>query len=436
METIDRVEEKKRAGGMPKGGRKAHQCHGNWVLHALIQDNGFWVGRARNARTGQIRWHSTRETNRRRANQNVIDWVRGLEAQDQGKTKFGVLFSTAFEEWLSLKDLRPSTAKEYDYAYKGVIKPFFGQQDVSAVHMENVERFLATLKDNRGRKFSLAKGWESQRKLSRSRRQKYLSFLRGFFRWAKRRRYCKEDPTEGIALPRGAKRHGIALTFDEAQRLLAVCGREQIITLSARRNLGGVKGGKVSKEKVEFQRTNKSPDYLYLAVLIAFHTGLRKGNIVGMRWKHVDLGKEKLSFSAEEMKANADLDIPIHPELLEVLQARAKELGELEPQSFVLGEEVKSFKKSFRWALKQAGLPYEGERRVRFHDLRHTLSTWLAVKYPQAIKDAMLGHAPRGVSGLYTHVPFEELKKAIDGMPRLLSSNERVQASGERPAVS
>jgi integrase len=59
---------------------------------------------------------------------------------------------------------------------------------------------------------------------------------------------------------------------------------------------------------------------------------------------------------------------------------------------------------------------------MRFHDLRHTVSTWLAVRYPQAIKDAILGHAPRGVSGLYTHVQFEDLKKAIEAMPRLLAS--------------
>jgi integrase len=115
------------------------------------------------------------------------------------------------------------------------------------------------------------------------------------------------------------------------------------------------------------------------------------------------------------VKANADLEIPMHPELSEILEARLKEVEKCSPDDFVLGEEIKKFRNSFKEALRRAGLPH-----MRFHDLRHTVSTWLAVRYPQAIKDAMLGHAPRGVSGLYTHVQFEDLKKAIEAMPRLL----------------
>lgn len=402
---------------------KAHRIFGEWVVRSLFERDGVWYGRARHLRTRRMRYLSTREKDRRKAEQKVLNWIKKLEAEDQGKPQLGTLFSKAFEEWLGLKELRASTQREYGYSFTGVYEPFFGEMLVGGIRLEDVERFLVQLRDHRGRRFKEAKGWDGERKLSRRTRQKHLSTLRSFFRWARLRRYCKEDPTEGINIPRATKRQGIALSFLEAQKLLWACRDEAKIVV------------KYSNREASTQ-TVKPPSYLFLAVLIGLHTGLRKGNVTGMRWKHVDLGKGKICFAAEEMKANADLEIPIHPELLEVLKAQAGEKGKLDPNSPVLGEEVDSFKRSFRWALKQAGLPYAGDRRVRFHDLRHTLSTWLAVRYPQAIKDAMLGHAPRGVSGLYTHVPFEELKKAIDRMPRLLEDKEEKVVNRRAPGQS
>ncbi len=390
------------------GTEKQHKVVGTrFVVRNVFLVGKTWYGRVRDLETRKMWKVSTRERNKRKAEQFLIKWAEDRLKKEKRISVAPILFAKAIEEYLSLKTLRPSTLGEYNACFNGVYLPEFEGKYVYEIAIGDIEHFL--------------KKMESVRKQSSRTRQKHLTNLRSFFRWARRRRYTLEDPTEGLRVPRGAKRIGIALSHEEARRLLEACRTPVILKLSAFRNAGGRNGGKLTERPTNFQQTFNPSSYLFLAVIIALHTGLRRGNITGLKWRHIDFGKGHIRIPAEEMKANADHVVPIHPELLEAFKERLKELGKCDTEAPVLGKEITSLKRSFPWALKHAGLPYQGDRKIRFHDLRHTVSTWLAVRYPQAIKDAILGHAPRGVSGLYTHVPFEELKKAIDSMPRLLT---------------
>ena len=75
------------------------------------------------------------------------------------------------------------------------------------------------------------------------------------------------------------------------------------------------------------------------AVLIAASTGLRFSNIRGLKWRDIDIERGTFFIEAERMKANADFEAPIHPELLEVFSERAR------TQGFVIGKKIGSSSK-------------------------------------------------------------------------------------------
>lgn len=359
------------------------------MIHSLRWFRSSWRGRVRDRRTGRVYQPMTGEAKRHKAEQAVLHFIEELEAQEIRQVMpLTERFDVRFREWLDLKTLRPSTKVDMDCAFEGIFKPAFGEKYLDEIKPKDVERFLKDL--------------ETKRKQAAKTRRKHLTTLRGFFTWAVRHKHCTEDPTAGIKAPRGAKRQGVALTVEEARKLVAAC-RERIVKT--------VKDWK----RGEWLQSWDPPEYLLIAVILAIFTGLRRGNIVNLKWRQVDLGKRKITIPAEEMKANADHVVPIHPELKEVLEGLLGGRKKIPDDEPVLGEKLLAITKSFKAALKRADV-----RDIRWHDLRHTFATWMSTRCSFAALRQLLGHSPGSVTLQYTHVPFEELQKVVDSLPRLL----------------
>jgi hypothetical protein len=139
------------------------------------------------------------------------------EIQEPGETAG---FS-AYEEFLQLKDIRPITPKNYRLTCNGGYGRFFGARLLWEIKAKDIEHFLKKMAARKLR-------GTGERTVSSRTRAKYLSEPRFFFRCARRRKYCQGDPTDGLKVLRAAKRAGMALTREEAQRLLRAC-REPII---------------------------------------------------------------------------------------------------------------------------------------------------------------------------------------------------------------
>ena len=60
------------------------------------------------------------------------------------------------------------------------------------------------------------------------------------------------------------------------------------------------------------------------ASLFGFYTGMRRGEILALRWEEVDLGKGL--FRVEETKTGVPLELPVTRQLGEIL-ARRRERG-------------------------------------------------------------------------------------------------------------
>jgi integrase len=163
---------------------------------------------------------------------------------------------------------------------------------------------------------------------------------------------------------------------------------------------------------------------LRLPVLIAVMCGLRRGEIVALRWKHIDLtaGKMAVVESAEQTTTGVRYKPPksgkgrsvalsemVVQELRQHRLAQAEELLRLgirqSAETFVYtrqdGEPMQPRSLSQMWAITETGLPS-----VPFHSLRHSHAThMLAAGVHPKVASERLGHSRVGITlDLYSHV--------------------------------
>ena len=157
------------------------------------------------------------------------------------------------------------------------------------------------------------------------------------------------------------------------------------------------------------------------AIKLAVHTGMREGEICGLRWRDVDLGAGEIrvanvlgrrsdgGYYDKEPKTSAGRrTIPIGPELSSALAARRAEMMEecaaagvaFVPTLYVMGSADGAFLnphglwRSWRAIAKGLGLKGVEGRTPSFHDLRHTFAT-VAIAAGSDVKSvaSILGHS-------------------------------------------
>jgi integrase len=166
--------------------------------------------------------------------------------------------------------------------------------------------------------------------------------------------------------------------------------------------------------------------YVYFATLI--YTGLRRGELLALRWRNLDLGSGKLSvvetayrlgsgeYRIKEPKTpQSRRTVILPPSLVELLKVYRFDqellriqLGiSLEADDFVFirpdGSPINpnAITLAFRRIIKKAGL-----KDIRIHDLRHTHATLMlkAGIHPKVVSER-LGHANIGITlDIYSHV--------------------------------
>ncbi|MHB8804604.1 MAG: tyrosine-type recombinase/integrase [Coriobacteriia bacterium] len=165
---------------------------------------------------------------------------------------------------------------------------------------------------------------------------------------------------------------------------------------------------------------------LHMPVLLAVLTGLRRGELLGLRWKDIDFERASLTvrrslqqtsdglyFKEPKTKgskrtvalpANAVAALRSHKSLQ--AQVRLKLGPAYQDQGLVFADDLgnpwkpDSFTSNFRAASRRAGF------HIRFHDLRHTHATMLLEQgvHPKIVSER-LGHSNIGITlDTYSHV--------------------------------
>ena len=165
---------------------------------------------------------------------------------------------------------------------------------------------------------------------------------------------------------------------------------------------------------------------------IELATGLRRGELLGLKWRDIDLEHGSLRVQRQIARIDGEIveaplktknayrTLPLSADAIDVLKAQRKKCGNSQyvfpsPTGGPISPD--SVLHMLHRVLKRAGLP-----KVRFHDLRHTFAT-LALQNGVDIKtvSGMLGHFSAGFTlDTYAHVTTAAQKEAANTMGGVL----------------
>ncbi len=157
-------------------------------------------------------------------------------------------------------------------------------------------------------------------------------------------------------------------------------------------------------------------DWVQPLVLLAKNTGLRRANIVNLKWSQVNLSQRVIVLEAEVMKNSTSLGLPLNDQAMQVIVAqKAKRIRPI-CQVYVFskqnGEPYTGWgvTRAFKRACRKAGTPD-----YRFHDLRHDFCSQLVQKGVDlyAVKE-LAGHSEISTTQRYAHLSPDRLRKAVE----------------------
>lgn len=202
-----------------------------------------------------------------------------------------------------------------------------------------------------------------------------LACLKTIFNKATVNDKAERNPTRGVKkLPENNQRDRV-LSEDEYSRLLVHC-----------------------------------PTYIKPIIKVAYHTGMRQGEILNLTWGKLDLKEGFIYLNPEDTKTQESRDIPLTGELIEFFQAMPRGLPEV--KVFMRnGKPINSIREGFESACQKAEI-----KDFTFHDLRHTFVTNMrrAGVHETVIK-AITGHKTRAMFDRYNSVNKEDLRASVQG---------------------
>jgi integrase len=288
-----------------------------------------------------------------------------------GMVRTGTTFAEAAAEWLVYSErdraVKPSTLAGYTVEVN-VLNREFGDKPIEEFTPEFFERWKGDFAARRG--------------LANRTLQKYLVALHSIFKRAMKVHGLPRNPLTTVERPRLRRRAGIdVFSRDEIMALVAAAANDQ----------DGV---------------------LYLT---AAFTGLRLGELLGLRWEDVDFAAATIRVRRTwgngvegTPKSGRDRAVPMMDDVAQALTGQRRRERFVDHQDLVfcdpLGKHLayKSLSERYKEALATAGL-----RQLRFHDLRHTFGT-------HAIRAA----DPREVMEWMGHADIQTTQKYLSYKPR------------------
>jgi integrase len=188
--------------------------------------------------------------------------------------------------------------------------------------------------------------------------------------------WCRENPVFRIKLEQVHNERVRWLTEEEFENLLAYC-----------------------------------PEWLKPVVLVARYTGLRRGNIVKLRWDQVDLFRKVILL--DKTKNGDRLGIPICETLMDVFKSLGKVRHLQSNYVFAVANDAHVSGNAVGMAFKRACKKMEVED-FRFHDLRHTFASILVQRGVDLYRvQRLLGHRDGRMTQRYSHLSPENLREAV-----------------------
>lgn len=143
--------------------------------------------------------------------------------------------------------------------------------------------------------------------------------------------------------------------------------------------------------------------FLLPIVRLALETAMRQGELVSLRWEHIDLNRQIAHLS--DTKNGEARTVPLSSTAIRVLRSLPRSLhGQVFP-----GLTTEAVKRAYIRAVRRARI-----EDLRFHDLRHEATTRLFEKGLNIMEVASItGHKDLRMLRRYTHLKAEDLAKKL-----------------------
>ena len=244
-----------------------------------------------------------------------------------------------------------------------------------------------------------------------------LSALRSALGYAVRTKLLARHPMAAItALKLDARQVVRYLVPDETARLQAALDARDA---AIREERASANAWRRERGYPTYPEIGTFGDHLHPLVLLALHTGMRRGELFGLRWADVLLPQRRLVVRGEGAKSGQTRHLPLNAIAVRVLTTWQQDRhAVLSPEAAASdlvfpssdGGPLTDIKTAWRTLLKDARI-----HGFRFHDLRHTFASWLV----QAGVDLnqvreLLGHASMVMTLRYAHLAPEHGQQAVD----------------------
>jgi integrase len=307
------------------------------------------------------------------------DWLRGVLDEARrgtlpGLVKTGVTFSEAADEWLRYvehdRNRKPSTIVGYKAILRAQLLPAFGDEPIESITTEMVESWLA--------------GFDR----APATRTKALVLLNGIFKRARKVYGLPTNPASEVERP------PIRQSGD-----IDVFSLEEVMAL--------VRAASSTQDAAIY--------------LTAAFTGLRRGELLALRWRDVDFSNQvvrvRSSYADGALttpKSGKVRSVPMAPDVAEALAKLGQRKNWTSDDDLVFVGQSGSYldgralRRRYDAALKRAGL-----RKLRFHDLRHTFGTRMIGKADIRRVQEWMGHADIQTTMKYLHYAPREGDAAL-----------------------
>ena len=275
------------------------------------------------------------------------------------KVRFDVLCSEYQQQHLPL--LKPGTRYNY-LQHITALKAYFTDRYIDEVRKSHIAEFVAQKKRDGLKPPTI---------------RRYLATLSSLFSFAGRSGWLVQNPVAQFdkrSLPESPPRTRF-LSREEYRRLIAA-----------------------------------AEPHLKPIVEMAVQTGLRSGELLGLRWDQLDLDRREIQLVVT--KSNQPRVVPLSDRAVAIFVASPR----IAESPFVFtnpstGHRYKTVKRAFQTACRRSGI-----EDFRFHDLRHTFASWAVQNGADLYRvSRILGHSTLQMTTRYAHLATEHLHEVVKG---------------------
>ena len=318
----------------------------------------------------------------------LLDLYRDVDLTEECRMTLGEWMDKWMDEYMIFA-IRESTLDSYRAMVKNQVKPFIGNKRLASLTTADMQKFYNKIKkEGRVREHTV-----HGKTLADSMVRSVHMMLHEALDMAVKERLLAKNPTNGTTIPK--------CNYPEKQ----ILGDNQLETF-----LEAIK------------RQEYWGDFFYVEVM----TGLRRGEICGLKWQDIDFEEDKLHVNRSvSVKRGGGLNIgetktetgvrciQLPPSVAELLKNRKQTaITEWVFPAFLNPEQPihpQAAYRKLKVILKNAELPL-----IRFHDLRHTFATHATQGGvdPKTLA-GILGHTNASFTlDTYTHVTSDMQKSA------------------------